>query len=137
MNLTAPPSLAWPDPGEVHIWQLPCAAAQAAKPLWQSWLNPTEQAQVERYRRAPDRDRAILSRGGLRYLLASYLNEPPHELQLATQCHGKPYLVSNADAIQFNVAHSGTWVVYGFTRQAQIGVDVETVCPRPRQSSLI
>ncbi len=39
--------------------------------------------------------------------------------------------------LQFNLAHSGDWVVYGITWAAAIGVDVEVITPRSHLEGLI
>jgi len=138
MDLTVPQPLALPMPGVVPVWQLPCAAAQLARSHWQAWLSPEERDRAQQYRHPRDRDRFILGRGGLRYLLASYLGIAPTAIQLGYGPHGKPYLrAPHAANMHFNVAHSGDWVIWGFSHSPHIGVDVETLQPRRYLSGLM
>ncbi|MEM1309502.1 MAG: 4'-phosphopantetheinyl transferase superfamily protein [Cyanobacteria bacterium P01_H01_bin.153] len=137
MNLTVPLSLGPPQANVAHVWQLQCSAASDVRSHWLAWLSKEERQRWSNYRRETDRDRFIYSRGGLRYLLASYLDQLPTSLQLAYGHHGKPYLTQEPLSLSFNVAHSGDWVVFGFSHKALIGVDVEVLQPRRRLSALI
>jgi 4'-phosphopantetheinyl transferase len=119
------------------VWQLRCSTTQTVRAHWQAWLSPDEQERLHQYRRAADRDRFLCSRGGLRYLLASYLQQPPARLQLQYGAQGRPALASASVPLQFNVAHSGDWVLWAFSRCQWIGVDVEVLQPRQRLRSLI
>ena len=67
----------------------------------------------------------VVARGVLRTLLGQYLECDPRGIQFLYTQHGKPYL-ANSD-LHFNVSHSDEMAVYAFTRQAQIGVDIEKV----------
>ena len=137
MNLTVPSALPLPDGKTVHVWQLQCSATQAVRSHWQAWLSPDERDRLQKYQRAADRDRFIYSRGGLRYLLASYLRQSPTAIQLGYRAYGRPYLLDEQPRLHFNVAHSGDWVIVGFSRCRHIGVDVEGLQPRQRLSALI
>lgn len=138
MNLTVPQPMALPAPTVVEVWQLPCSLAPVVRSPWSTWLSVEERDRWQQYRQLGDRDRFLLSRGGLRYLLASYLEIAPAALRLGYGEQGKPFLLSPPDAaLYFNVAHSGDWVILGFSRCPYIGVDVEMVRSRPRLSGLI
>lgn len=137
MNLLAPRALLLPTFQEVHIWQLRCSRAQTVRAHWQTWLTPQESDRLQQYRHSGDRDRFIFSRGGLRYLLASYLGRSPAAIQLAYGSYGRPYLSELNPPLHFNLAHSGDWVIWGFSRCPYIGVDVEVLQPRRRLRSLI
>ncbi len=82
-------------------------------------------------RRLPDvRRRAVVSRGRLRQLLGRLLALPPQAVPLATNPHGKPVLSGrHADAITFNVSHSGDEGLIAVTRQVPVGIDLEIVKP--------
>ncbi|RZM82915.1 4'-phosphopantetheinyl transferase family protein [Leptolyngbya iicbica] len=137
VNLTEPQAISWPEPETTHVWQLRGAAAQEARSHWQGWLSSDEQARWQRYRRAADRDRFLCSRGGLRYLLASYLQQPPASIQLRYGAQGRPMLAAASVPLHFNVAHSGDWVIWAFSRCPWLGVDVEVLQPRRRLRSLM
>jgi len=82
-------------------------------------------------RRLPDvRRRAVVSRGRLRQLLGRLLALPPQAVPLATNPHGKPVLSGrHADAIAFNLSHSGDEGLIAVTRQGPVGIDLEISKP--------
>jgi 4'-phosphopantetheinyl transferase len=137
MASTLLPTLDLPQPAETHIWQLCLPTVADRLTTWQSWLSADEHDRAQRFLRPTDRDRFILSRGGLRYLLARYLHCGPHSLAFTYSPHGKPQLMKPAAEVYFNLAHSGDWVIYGVSRCQWIGVDVEQMAPRPYLESLI
>lgn len=114
---------------EVHIWRaaldLPDETAQELKEK----LSIDEQVKAECFRFERDRKRFIARHGILRMILGCYLGVQASELQFYNGKNGKPSL---SDAfgnriIHFNMSHSGGLALYGFTRDRQIGVDVECV----------
>lgn len=121
-------AIALPTLGTAEIFTLEIAAAYPYLDQWWAWLSPDEQARADRLFRSADRDRFIVSRGGLRLLLSRYLACAPDALTLTYGPQGKPSLLH--PALEFNLAHSGDWVVYGVSRDRAIGVDVEQILPR-------
>ncbi|WP_008316346.1 4'-phosphopantetheinyl transferase family protein [Leptolyngbya sp. PCC 6406] len=154
-------STPWPDlnPGTVHLWQLQCSQAQDQIENWWPWLDGDEQRRAQRFYRDRDRHTFILSRGGLRWLLGQYLQQAPQHITFGYGEYGKPEVLpalprgvnflthqapdsqapgfSPPENLQFNLAHSGDWVVYGITWAAAIGVDVEVITPRSHLEGLI
>ena len=137
MDLTEPQAIAGPAYGTVQVWQMRCSALQGPRSQWQTWLSPDECQRLTQYHRLRDRDRFLCSRGGLRYLLASYLQQSPTDIQLTYGTQGRPALANPAAALHFNVAHSGDWVIWAFSHSPQVGVDVEVLKPRRRLQALI
>ena len=95
-------------------------------------LSEEEQNRWQRCRRAEDRERFLLGRGVLRIVLGAWLQRHPASLRFAAGPHGKPFLVEEPGgrlppAPQFNVSHSGRFVLLGFHPDAAVGVDVERV----------
>ncbi|MEL6381050.1 MAG: 4'-phosphopantetheinyl transferase superfamily protein [Cyanobacteria bacterium J06626_18] len=131
MNLTLPNS------SETHVWQLHIPDFRSELDGWFQWLSVDERDRAQRFFKPEDRERFILSRGGLRYLLASYLDCAPKSLLFAYSDYGKPSLADPCPVLQFNLAHSGSWVVYAVGQQALLGVDVEQINPRTRLDGLI
>lgn len=131
------PSLSLPGPNEVQVWQLYLPHFQAYCGHWLPWLSSDEQARAQRFYRAQDRDRFILSRGGLRYLLSQYLACPPQSLCFDYSPYGKPSLLQPPAAVSFNLAHSGSWVVYAVSSAPLLGIDVEQANPRTHLEGLI
>jgi 4'-phosphopantetheinyl transferase len=129
-------SLPLPPPNTAEVWELPIAKAMPYLEPWHRWLSGEESQRAERFYRQEDRDRFILSRGGLRYLLSQYLGCAPETLAFTYGTHGKPAL-TQATPLQFNLAHSADWVIYGISQGRAIGVDVEQVRDRGNLDGLI
>ena len=91
MNLTLP------NCSETHIWQLRIPWFRAECDRWFEWLSEDERERAHRFFKPVDRERFILSRGGLRYLLACYLNGEPESLRFAYSAYGKPSLATPED----------------------------------------
>lgn len=75
------------------------------------------------------RHRFIVARARLRQLLGQCLGIAPEQVAFTYGPNGKPALVkqSNAERIEFNVAHSEDLALYALTLGSPVGVDVEQV----------
>ncbi|WP_349921476.1 4'-phosphopantetheinyl transferase family protein [Aeromonas veronii] len=74
--------------------------------------------------RQPGRQREyLLGRVLLRRLLAERLGCLAADLKFFTQDHGKPALLGQQ--WQFNLSHSGEWLVLALCQQGPLGVDIE------------
>ena len=73
--------------------------------------------------------RFIVRRGILRKILSHYCNTEPGHLRFGYGENGKPGLVPMADkqSIHFNVSHSDGVALFAFSRDHEIGVDIERV----------
>jgi 4'-phosphopantetheinyl transferase len=110
---------------EVHLWRVAVPAEGAVPALWSGLLTPAEQEEVSRKRIAADARRTLTGRACRRLLLASYTGHPAHALVFSSTQTGRPQLMSPAANLEFNVSHSGDWVILGFAAGQRIGVDVE------------
>lgn len=85
------------------------------------------QAELERARRLVDprhQRRFVISRIGLRGILAAHTGDDPAALAFAENAFGKPYLVGRA-SIKFSLSHSGDQAVLAIREGAPVGVDIE------------
>ncbi len=89
------------------------------------FLSADEAARADRFRFDHDRHTFTVARGLLRALLGAYLDTEPGALAFEYNVHGKPYL--DGSPVRFNLSHGADWVLYGFSRAGDIGVDVEPV----------
>lgn len=80
------------------------------------------------------RDRVDSSDSFKRTVLSRYAGTSPEALQFAEGDHGKPELIGSALPLQFNLSHSGEWLVCAVTAGTPVGVDVEQC--RPERASL-
>jgi 4'-phosphopantetheinyl transferase len=92
-------------------------------------LSNDERFRARRFVSERDRCRFIVGRARLRQLLASRLGIQPDAVEFVYGRHGKPALSRRfaGSELHFNVAHSEDVAVYAFSREGEIGVDVEAV----------
>src|ERR1041384_645151 len=109
-----PAELSWPR-DEVHVWRATLALPGAAAHRLEQNLSADERDRMERFRLEKDRRRYLIGRGLLRSLLGVYLNRAPQDLRFETTAAGKPHLASGLGQLQFNVSHSGEYVLIAIT----------------------
>lgn len=114
---------------EIHVWHQSLTWGLGVIQSLRELLSPDELARAERYRFNEDRKEYILARGTLRMLLSSYAKVPAKELRFGYSEFGRPSLLTEtpADAVDFNVTHSGDMALFAFARGRKIGIDVEKV----------
>lgn len=97
-------------------------------------LSEAERARASRFRFDRDRIRFVNCRAILRRLLALYTGAAPEAVEIAEGPRKKPFLARGG--IEFNVTHSGSRALLGFTRSTPLGVDLEKLRPVPDHESL-
>ncbi|MGK7924023.1 MAG: 4'-phosphopantetheinyl transferase superfamily protein [Spirulina sp.] len=120
--------------GEVRVWRCNVKSPPVTVEALEKLLSEEEKTKADRFYFQRDRDRYILGRGLLRVLLGNDLQRDPQSLQFVYSAKGKPFL--QGGEAQFNLSHSGDWVVYGVSRDRRIGVDVEQIRPFPEALKL-
>ncbi|MFI4989765.1 MAG: 4'-phosphopantetheinyl transferase family protein [Solirubrobacterales bacterium] len=139
--------------GETHVWRADTTSAaehlaqsQGTTPL----LSDDELARGELISGEQQRARWLGAHALLRILLGRYLDCAPGDLQFATGEHGKPSLAptfapasaegprarDDGATLHFNLSHSAGTVLYAFSADAPVGVDVE-VAERERDYASI
>jgi len=108
----------------IHVWRimLPLSCTDIVNEL-QNYLSVEEQLGIEKLKFDADRHRSLIARGGLRDILARYLQKTPRNLCFHYNEHGKPYL--ECQSLHFNVSHSRDCILYAISRSAPVGIDVE------------
>jgi 4'-phosphopantetheinyl transferase len=112
---------------EVQLWRADLDAIGGDESRWQAVLSSDERDRASRFRFSRDRQRFVASRALLRIILAGYLAADPEKIDFSYSKREKPGLSpAHAGAnIRFNLSHSGGNALFAFTRQREIGVDVE------------
>jgi 4'-phosphopantetheinyl transferase len=112
---------------QVHIWRSSLDVSAATLATLRQLLSSDELERARRFVFERDRRRYVVARGVLRRLLAGYTATAAGDLVFSYEPEGKPVLARSGDtaALAFNLSHSATWAVYGFTRQGRIGIDIE------------
>lgn len=111
--------------GEIHLWRASLQKEAAHVESLQGLLAADERARARRFHFERDRMQFIIARGVLRLILGRYLSIDPQAVQLTYNQYGKPALSYGGGTLSFNVAHSHDVVLYSFTCEWGIGVDVE------------
>ena len=99
-------------------------------------LTDRERNGISHFKFQKDRNSFILSNGLLRILLSAYLNLLPEELEIARHRNGKPYLL-NAGDFFFNISNSGDCCIFAFSRNGEVGIDIEKIRPLKDMNELI
>lgn len=110
-----------------HIWRALLIDLAPQEPHFLTLLSPDEVERANRFRFPKHRQRFIIARGVLREIASLYTQIPAKEIQFDYGPRGKPFLRNNPLNIQFNVSHSDDIAVYAFTKDIEIGVDVEKI----------
>jgi 4'-phosphopantetheinyl transferase len=107
----------------VHLWpwRLAVSPARLAR-LWEV-LAPAERERADRFRFERHRNAFVAARGTLRELIGNYIDCLPQTVEFAYNSHGKP----SVKGICFNLSHSAEFALAAFSRDFELGVDVEGV----------
>lgn len=108
------------EPNNVYVTICNIQIAESVK----GYLTGEELQKAARFKFQEDQWRSIAARGVLRLLLGKHLDT----IEFGTTEYGKPFL-KGSSGIEFNVAHSGDFVVIAMARDRQIGVDIERIRP--------
>lgn len=129
---TALPSQPLAD-SDIHVWCVSLNVSPQDLSYYRSILSKDEVERAMRFVFEKDRNHYITGRGLLRSILGSYLRTDPTQIGFVYGQYGKPALKTGQDykTLEFNLSHSKDLVVYAFTWNRQLGVDVEYVKPMP------
>src|SRR2546430_10359608 len=112
---------------EVHVWRSSLHATKAAIHSLERILTWDELTRARRFHFERDCTQYIVAHGVLRVLLAGYLNVDPDRIRYCYNPYGKPALDLpwQENSLSFNMSHSHGLALYAFTRNRQLGIDVE------------
>jgi len=113
-------------PDEVHVWRANLQQSPSSLASLTQVLSADERARAERYYFEADRRRSIIGHGASRILLAHCLGAAPESLRFIYNEFGKPALAPGSlPHLQFNISHSGEWILIALSFGRILGVDVE------------
>ncbi len=126
--METPPPFDQPIPAATaHVWTADLAAIRESQfATLAAHLAPDECARAGRFHFERDRRHFTAARGWLRDLLARYLGTAPAEIRFDYGLRGKPFLVSSASTLRFNLSHSHGRALFVFAQDREVGIDVET-----------
>lgn len=90
-----------------------------------SFLESDELVRAERYHKAADKQRFIITRAILRILLGRYANQIPYEVSFSNGLNKKP-VFENELGIHYNISHSKSWALIAIAT-TEVGIDVEKI----------
>ena len=120
---------------EIHIW---CICWPEMTDFWKNHeyiLSEQESEQAGKFRFPEDRMRYIAGKLIVRILLKRYLDV--ETVDFSVNELGKPYHkeIAGKQTVNFNISHSGEFILEGFAVGMDIGVDVQEMagCPDYRE----
>ncbi|WP_259070663.1 4'-phosphopantetheinyl transferase family protein [Mucilaginibacter sp. X4EP1] len=111
--------------GNIDIWRINISSNLPNLNYFISLLNPTELERSNKYYQLKDKNRFIVSRGALRYILGRYLRQHPALIDFGLSDNKKPFIKNNPH-LQFNLSHSSDWILIAIA-DATIGADIEFI----------
>jgi 4'-phosphopantetheinyl transferase len=114
---------------ELHMWRTTLSDNEDNLDNYWNLLTQDEQIRAKEFYFSIDKNRYIVARAVLRKLIARYINVFPEDILFNYTEYGKPYLYANnpSQELKFNLAHSKNSIVYGFTKNIDVGVDIEFI----------
>ncbi len=114
----------------VRIWSANLERVSAAeREELAATLDATERTRAARFHFEMDRQRYVIARGLLRFLLGAELKEEPFKLVLGEGAKGKPFLVraggDAASGLRFNLSHSESAAIFVLAWEREVGIDLE------------
>jgi len=115
------------EPGVIQIHRVKLEASEEIIAAFEGFLCLDEIEHARRFRFPWLRSRYILARGALRLFLANYLNAQAREIRFDYGQQGKPRI--HDAGLEFNISHSESIALMAFSRECEVGVDVEIIRP--------
>ncbi|MGE5342618.1 MAG: 4'-phosphopantetheinyl transferase family protein [Candidatus Omnitrophota bacterium] len=90
-----------------------------------NYVSPEKRVRIKKFVREEDRLRGLFADLLIRHVIREKLGIPNKDIDFTTNYYGKPAL-KGRDDIEFNLSHSGEWVV-GVIDNHPVGIDVEQI----------
>jgi 4'-phosphopantetheinyl transferase len=126
-------SPAGPNLGTVDVWSCTLEGTPAVQERCHAWLSEDERTRAARFVRPEDQTRFTLAHGGLRAILARYLEVEPATLRFQVGPAGKPELLDHQGrphVLRFNLSHSYGRMLISVAKEREIGIDLEQIRAR-------
>jgi len=123
---------------DVQIWAAHLEAIPPAElEQLDATLDSSERARATRFHFERDQRHYVASRGLLRHLLGSALDQPASGLVFEYGPHGKPAISAptrEGRALFFNLSHSAGWGMFALSWNREVGVDLESAARLDRDA---
>lgn len=114
--------------GDIHVWYSLFHNDAYLIKQCSNALTAAEFEHISYYKFLKDKNSYIVSRGLLRILLSCYLQTNPEELSILKHKKGKPYQ-KNDPSLFFNISNSGDCCIFAFSKNGEVGIDIEKIRP--------
>ena len=121
---------------EVHLWTVSLNADSSLIKQCKTSLSDIECNRISFFKFPQVQNNYIISQGILRQLLAGYLDIEPCKIQIGRHRKGKPF-TKDDPSLFFNMSNSGNLCVYAFSRDNEVGIDLENIRNLPDLDELI
>jgi 4'-phosphopantetheinyl transferase len=112
------------DPG-LKLYEIELSKFQESVSSLIAFLSPFEKNRANRYHFSNDKNRFIICRAVLKFLLAKQTGLDVNKIVLDKYSNKKPYLPSHP-LVFFNVTHAGNYAVIAIAKEP-VGVDIEYI----------
>ena len=129
-----PPDILELQPHQVDIWRIDLSHSIGSLEILKKTLSTDESQRAARFHFREDKDRFVAAHGSLRDILSRYLYCEPKQLRFSTNAYGKPALLDHE--LEFNLSHSGNFVLAAITLERKVGIDVEQIRPEISSQSI-
>ena len=122
--------------GEIHVWTASLDPSKGEIERMRSVLSNEEKKKASYYKFKLEQHRYIITKAVLRILISAYLDLEPGKIILEARKKGKPYVI-HEPSLFFNIANSHDICVYAFSRDNEVGIDIEKIRNLPDLDLLI
>jgi len=109
----------------ITLWIVPLPKSGTANLFRPVFLSPEELKQIDHCQTEVAKRTALYSAAYTRIILAMHTGVDPQAIELKRGPNHKPFLLSPALPLQYNVSHSKDQFVMAISRHNAVGVDVE------------
>lgn len=122
--------------GDIHIWTISLDTSKDQVEPLRSILSYEERTKASYYKYESVQHSYVVTQAILKLLLSAYLEIEPADIKMGVHNKGKPYLM-NDTSLFFNTSNSHELRVYAFSRDAEVGIDIEKIRDLPDIDQLI
>ena len=122
--------------GQLYVWSVNTNPTAELLERCKVALSEHELTRIPFFKFEQVQQNYIISQGVLRLLLGAYLGMNANKLKIGRQAKGKPISSDDPD-IHFNISNSGKMAVYAFSRDSEVGIDLEHIRQIPDLDEMI
>jgi len=114
----------------IHVWGFALEGGETVLDRFKVWLSQEERVRAAQFIYREDQTRYALAHGGLRAVLACYLERDPTVLQFQAGVTGKPILLdqhNHPHDLRFNLSHSHGRMLIAVAQGQDVGIDIEQI----------